>query len=33
VWTALTRNMQAVLLGQRKPTELAQRAQGALSGA
>ena len=33
VWTALTRNMQAVLLGQLKPTELAQRAQAALSGA
>jgi raffinose/stachyose/melibiose transport system substrate-binding protein len=33
VWTALTRNMQAVLLGQLKATELAQRAQAALGGA
>jgi raffinose/stachyose/melibiose transport system substrate-binding protein len=33
VWTALTRNMQAVLLGQLKPAELAQRAQAALGGA
>ncbi len=32
VWTALTRNMQAVLLGQLKPAELAQRAQAALAG-
>ncbi len=30
VWTALTRNMQAVLLNQLKPAELAQRAQAAL---
>jgi raffinose/stachyose/melibiose transport system substrate-binding protein len=33
VWTALTRNMQAVLLGQLKPAELGQRAQAALTGA
>ena len=33
VWTALTRNMQAVLLGQLKPAELAQRAQAALGSA
>ena len=33
VWTALTRNMQAVLLGQLKAAELAQRAQAALGGA
>jgi raffinose/stachyose/melibiose transport system substrate-binding protein len=31
VWTALTRNMQAVLLNQLKPAELAQRAQAALA--
>ncbi len=30
VWTALTRNMQAVLLNQLKPAELGQRAQAAL---
>lgn len=33
VWTALTKNMQAVLLGQMKPAELARQAQAALAGA
>jgi raffinose/stachyose/melibiose transport system substrate-binding protein len=33
VWTALTKNMQAVLLGQMKPVELGRQAQAALTGA
>jgi ABC-type glycerol-3-phosphate transport system substrate-binding protein len=32
VWTALTRNMQAVLLRQLEPAELGRRAQAALAG-
>jgi raffinose/stachyose/melibiose transport system substrate-binding protein len=33
VWTALTKSMQGVLLGQVKPAELARQAQAALVGA
>jgi hypothetical protein len=32
VWTALTKNMQGVLLGQVKPAELGRQAQAALAG-